>query len=114
MTTDVPLQVADLIAYELFKGAVERRNGRESKRIPISSVLSNNLVREGYFDRAFLKSLVQRVESTPVVDGYIVFIPEFFRYRQLRPEIVQPSLSEAMHELLEARRANNGDATNEL
>ena len=71
------LQVADLIAYELFKSLHSLRKGIEKPRHPLKSLMRDNVVSERFFGSKTLRSMKAQIEETPSVHDGLVIVPEF-------------------------------------
>jgi hypothetical protein len=84
MDDAVCLQTADLVAYEMFKGLHRFRAGKHERRHPMKALLKHNLVREGFYDSAYLEKIKPWIESTSLTGKYLVHTPTFGNYKQVK------------------------------
>lgn len=68
----VPLQIADLMAYEYYKRMVSDR-----ERIPLKLIRKHNVYCERYFGEKTFLSLKQQIEETRCSPNQLVIIPSF-------------------------------------
>jgi hypothetical protein len=73
----VPLQAADMAAYEVFRRLHSARDGGTSIRHPLKVMMEDNVVDERYYSADTLMSLKAEIEATPATTGYgeLVIIP---------------------------------------
>lgn len=102
MEEAVCLQAADLVAFETFKALERFRANQIGGRYPMKHLLKHNLVRDGYYDRAYLQKIAPWIENTECTGKYLVHIPDFQGYKQMEISEELDQFNTAMDTILRA------------